>query len=165
MENLRMRLRSLSPNCLVPAFLLALALLGALGAGAARAAAPVNTNWRGLAIKGYDAVAYFEEGKPVAGKAEHAFAWMGATWRFASARNLDRFRARPAHYAPQYGGYCAWAVSQGYTADIDPDAWKIVDGKLYLNYNKSVQANWEKDVPGNVAKADANWPGIAGKKN
>lgn len=120
---------------------------------------PINsTTFGSLAVDGYDPVAYFTEGKPVEGKKEHSFEWKGATWRFASAANRDLFAAAPEKYAPQYGGYCAWAVSQGYTADADPDAWKIVDGKLYLNYDKKVQAQWEKDVPGLIKKADENWP-------
>jgi YHS domain-containing protein len=120
---------------------------------------PINsTIFGGLAVDGYDPVAYFTDGKPVEGKKEHSFEWNGATWRFSSAANRDLFAAAPEKYAPQYGGYCAWAVSQGYTADADPEAWKIVDGKLYLNYDKKVQAQWEKDVPGLIQKADANWP-------
>ena len=85
---------------------------------------------------------------------------MGATWYFACAENRDRFAADPERYAPQYGGYCAWAVAHGYTAKIDPEAWKIVDGKLYLNYSKDVQADWAEDIPGNISKGDANWPKI-----
>ncbi|MEL7173254.1 MAG: YHS domain-containing (seleno)protein, partial [Pseudomonadota bacterium] len=84
----------------------------------------------------------------------------GATWRFSSAENRDLFVENPEKYAPQYGGYCAWAVAQGYTAATDPEAWAIVDDKLYLNYNKSVQAKWEKDVPGHIASADGNWPTV-----
>jgi YHS domain-containing protein len=114
----------------------------------------------GKAIRGYDPVAYFTEGRPVQGKAEHSAEWMGAEWRFASAANRDLFVAQPEHYAPQYGGYCAWAVSEGYTASIDPYAWRIVDGKLYLNFSKSVQKRWEQDIPGNIARADRNWPGL-----
>lgn len=125
---------------------------------------PVNSNWRGLAIKGYDPVAYFDAGKPIEGSSDFETKWEGATWRFASAANRDKFVKEPAKYAPQYGGYCAWAVSQGYTADIDPEAWKIVDGKLYLNYSPKVQSKWALDVPGNIAKADANWPGLVAKK-
>jgi hypothetical protein len=90
---------------------------------------------------------------------------MGAQWRFASAANRDAFSADPGKYAPQYGGYCAWAVSQGYTAEIDPDAWRVESGKLYLNYSKSVQATWAKDVPGNIAKGDRNWPELKAKLN
>lgn len=130
----------------------------------ARAIDAVWTNWRGLAVAGYDPVAYFTDGKAVEGSSEFSTEWKGATWRFASAAHRDRFKAEPDAYAPQYGGYCAWAVSQNKTASIDPQAWKIVDGKLYLNYDKDVQAKWEKDVPGNIRKADANWPGLlAGK--
>ena len=82
---------------------------------------------------------------------------------FASAEHRERFAADPQRYAPQYGGYCAWAVSQGYTASSDPDAWKIVDKKLYLNYSKDVQKTWEQDVPGNITKADTNWPKVLDK--
>ena len=88
--------------------------------------------------------------------------WHGATWRFASAAHRDQFVADPEKFAPQFGGYCAWAVSQNKTAGIDPEAWKIVDGKLYLNYSKDIQAKWEQDVPGNIGKAEANWPKLLG---
>ena len=115
----------------------------------------------GFAIRGYDPVAYFTEGKPVEGKAEFTAEYEGATWRFASAANRDKFTADPAAFAPQYGGFCAYAVSQGYTAKIEPDAWKIVDGKLYLNYDKRVQRIWEKDIPGYITDADKNWPQLA----
>jgi YHS domain-containing protein len=118
------------------------------------------SSWTGSAIEGYDPVAYFEEGKPVEGDSDHSYEWMGATWYFASAENRDLFAADPDKYAPQYGGYCAWAVANGYTAKIDPQAWAIVDDKLYLNYSLDVQKQWQEDVPGNITKADANWPGI-----
>ena len=114
----------------------------------------------GLAIRGTDPVAYFTQGGPVAGRSEYAYTWNNATWQFASAENRDLFIANPDQYAPQYGGFCSWAVSQGYTASIDPNAWRIVDGKLYLNYNQSVQRRWERDISGNIRKADANWPGV-----
>lgn len=117
------------------------------------------------AIRGYDPVAYFIDGKPVKGSPQYTHSWMGAQWRFASAANRDAFSADPGKYAPQYGGYCAWAVSQGYTAEIDPDAWTVESGKLYLNYSKSVQATWAKDVPGNIAKGDRNWPELKAKLN
>ena len=113
-----------------------------------------------LAVSGYDPVAYFTEGKPVEGDSAYEYKWNGATWRFASQANLDTFKANPEAYAPQFGGYCAWAVSQGYTASATPEAWRIVDGKLYLNYSKGVQSKWEQDVPGNIAKADKNWPKV-----
>lgn len=132
-------------------------VLFATAAGAALA--PVNrTLFGGLAIDGYDPVAYFLDGRPVAGRKEFSFEWRGATWRFASAAHRDLFASRPEAYAPQYGGYCAWAVSQGYTAGIDPAAWTIHDGKLYLNYDLDVQERWRRDVPGHVAKGDVNWP-------
>ncbi|MCB1462998.1 MAG: YHS domain-containing protein [Nitratireductor sp.] len=114
----------------------------------------------GVAINGYDPVAYFTENKPVEGSAAITTTWNGATWRFASAANRDAFVADPEKYAPQYGGYCAWAVSNGYTAGTDPRAFSISGGKLYLNYSRSVQARWAKDISGNVSKADANWPGV-----
>jgi YHS domain-containing protein len=113
-----------------------------------------------LAVSGYDPVAYFKDNKPVEGDSAYEYEWNGVTWRFASQANLDAFKASPEAYAPQFGGYCAWAVSQGYTASATPEAWRIVDGKLYLNYSKGVQATWEQDVPGNIAKADENWPKV-----
>ena len=122
--------------------------------------APVYQSYSGTAIDGTDPVSYFTEGRPVAGKASITHKWNGATWRFTSVANRDRFAASPEKYAPRYGGYCAWAVSQGYTASTDPDAWSIVDGKLYLNYSKSVQKKWEGDVPGHIASANSNWPGL-----
>lgn len=137
-------------------------ILSASGAPA-RAAGTVFVGERDLAIHGYDPVAYFSEGRPVEGSADFTFEWMGANWRFANAANRDAFAAEPEKYAPQYGGYCAWAVSQGYTARIDPDAWRIVEGKLYLNYSRSVQRRWERDIPGHIAKAESNWPGIRDK--
>ncbi|MEM6713830.1 MAG: YHS domain-containing (seleno)protein [Cyanobacteria bacterium P01_D01_bin.6] len=114
-----------------------------------------------VAIAGADPVAYFTEGAYVPGSAEFTHEWSGATWQFASAENRDAFASDPAQYAPQYGGFCAWAVSQGYTAPVEPEAWRVVDGKLYLNYDKNIQARWERDIPGNIAKADANWPEVA----
>ena len=119
----------------------------------------VFTSW-GAAIRGTDPVAYFTEGRPVEGKSEFTAEWHGATWYFASAENRDKFIATPEAYAPQYGGFCAWAVAQGSTASTDPEAWHIVDGKLYLNYSLDVQKKWEGDIPGNIAKADKNWPGL-----
>ncbi|MFE4106362.1 YHS domain-containing (seleno)protein [Almyronema epifaneia] len=113
-----------------------------------------------IAIKGTDPVAYFTQGEAVPGSADYTYDWQGATWQFASAEHRDLFAANPEQYAPQYGGYCAWAVSQGYTAPIDPQAWKIVEGRLYLNYDKRVQQRWSRDIPGNIAKADQNWPAV-----
>ncbi|MEQ9641171.1 MAG: YHS domain-containing (seleno)protein [Alphaproteobacteria bacterium] len=112
-----------------------------------------------VAINGYDPVSYFD-GMPMPGKTEHTLMHRGAEWRFASAGNLAKFKADPAAYEPQYGGYCAYAVSYGSTAKTEPDAWKIVDGKLYLNYDKNIQSRWENDIPGHIEKADANWPKV-----
>ncbi|MEL6605563.1 MAG: YHS domain-containing (seleno)protein [Cyanobacteria bacterium J06614_10] len=114
----------------------------------------------GLAIRGTDPVAYFAEGAAISGRPEFAYSWRNATWQFASAENRDLFAANPEQYAPQYGGFCAWAVSEGYTASIDPEAWRIVDGRLYLNYSQGVQRQWEQDIPGNISRADENWPGV-----
>jgi YHS domain-containing protein len=129
-----------------------------LGTSVFAAVDPVNKSFTGIALKGYDAVAYFKEGRPIRGRDEFRYDWMGAKWYFATAENRDEFARDPGKYAPQYGGYCSWAVSRGYTANIDPEAWKIVGGKLYLNYSKDVQKTWEADIPGNITKADENWP-------
>ncbi len=115
------------------------------------------------AVGGYDPVAYFTEGKPVQGKRDITHSWKGVTWRFASEQNRDLFKQKPDAYAPQYGGYCAWAVSQGYTAKGDPRYWKVVEGKLYLNYDAGVQKTWEKDIPVNISKSDKNWPAVLAK--
>ncbi|MEO1705790.1 MAG: YHS domain-containing (seleno)protein, partial [Pseudomonadota bacterium] len=113
-----------------------------------------------VAINGYDPVAYFTEEKPVEGSAEFTADYMGATFRFASAENRDTFAADPEAYAPQYGGYCAYAVSRGYTATTSPRAWTVHEGKLYLNFNRAVRTLWLRDVPGNVMAGDANWPKV-----
>ena len=116
-----------------------------------------------LALDGYDPVAYFKTGKAQKGNPAHAVRWVGADWHFASAENKAAFEASPQAFAPQYGGYCAWAVSEGYTAKGDPNIWRIVDNKLYLNYNASVQKGWETDIPGRVARGDQNWPIVLNK--
>ena len=115
----------------------------------------------GIAIDGTDAVAYFTEGAPVAGSAEHSFDWQGATWQFSSAENRDTFAADPTAYAPQYGGYCAYAIADsGALVSTTPEAWSIVDGKLYLNYSNRIQRRWERDIAGYIAAGDAKWPEI-----
>lgn len=111
-----------------------------------------------LAIQGYDPVAYFNEGKPVEGSDAHQLMWMGATWRFSSAANREAFERNPQRFAPQYGGYCAYAASQGYVAPTDPSAFTVHEGKLYLNYSRRVRGIWEQDIPGHISSADANWP-------
>jgi YHS domain-containing protein len=116
---------------------------------------------RGLAIRGHDPVAYFRHGRRRRGEAAFTHAWRGATWRFASAANRDAFAAEPERFAPQYGGFCAFAVAGGYAAPIDPAAWTIVDGRLYLNYDRAVQRRWEADIAGHIARGDANWSQVA----
>ncbi|MEZ0486356.1 YHS domain-containing (seleno)protein [Fibrella aquatica] len=117
----------------------------------------------GNAIRGYDPVAYFTDGKPVKGDSTFSYIYDGANWLFASADHLARFKAAPSSYAPQYGGYCAYGTSRGYKAPTEPDAWTINDGKLYLNYNLKVRTEWDKDRAGYIQKADANWPNIKNK--
>ena len=129
-------------------------------AGTEQAAAPAVFAEDGIAIRGADPVAYFTVGEYTPGSDEFTYDWEGATWQFASAENRDLFAANPEDYAPQYGGFCAYAVSQGNTASIEPTAWKIVDGKLYLNYNDKIQQRWSEDIPGYIAQADQNWPGV-----
>jgi YHS domain-containing protein len=126
-------------------------------ANAARAQA-VFTDGDGLAIRGTDPVAYFTEDKAVEGSAEFEAEYNGSTWRFASAENRDKFIADPEAFAPQYGGFCAYAAAQNSKAPIDPEAWSVVDGKLYLNFSKSIRRRWRKDIPGYIEAADANWP-------
>ena len=117
----------------------------------------------GLAIRGYDPVAYFNLNEAKKGKKDFEFEYMGATWRFVSVENRDAFKNDPNKYLPQYGGYCAYGMSHGYAAPIDPVAWSIVDGKLYLNFSHDVQREWKKDIPGHIQKADVNWPKIPKK--
>ena len=114
----------------------------------------------GVAINGYDPVAYFTEMKPVEGDSAHSTMWKGAEWRFASAENKATFEAAPDQYAPQFGGYCAYAVSQGYTAPTVPEAWTVHDGKLYLNFSLRARDLWSKDIPGNIKAGEANWPAV-----
>lgn len=109
----------------------------------------------GIAIRGYDTVAYFTQNKPVEGRDEFTTEWSDATWKFSSKEHLDLFKADPEKYAPQYGGYCAYGVAQEGLVKIEPDQWTIHDGKLYLNYNEKLNNQWRKDIPGFVAKADS----------
>jgi YHS domain-containing protein len=142
---------------------LATLLLLAAGAGALQAADLINHSVFGrIAIHGYDPVAYFEQQAAVEGSKEHTADWQGAVWRFASEAHRAAFVAEPKKYAPQYGGFCAYAVANGSTADIDPQAWSVIDGKLYLNYNLKIREKWLADSAGFIAKADSNWPKIKG---
>ena len=115
----------------------------------------------GVALRGHDPVAYFSDSKPVKGLVEHRALHQGSTFLFASKANRDAFAADPARYAPQYGGFCAFGMAGGYKAAGDPVAFSVVDGKLYLNYNRDVQKQWTTDVPGFVSKADRNWPAVS----
>ena len=124
------------------------------------AATPQVYQTDGVAVDGSDVVAYFTQGAPVAGSAELQHDWNGATWYFSSAQTRAAFAAAPETYAPQYGGYCAYVVSEGGIASTIPEAWKIVDGKLYLNYSRRFHRKWERDIPGRIAAADANWPDV-----
>jgi YHS domain-containing protein len=149
---------------MLAAIALGVLAMGAVAIGSTAHAATKPQIYRdfgsNLALSGFDAVAYHSQGAPVRGIGQFKTTWNGAEWRFASAANLAAFTANPAKYAPQYGGYCAWAAAQGYTAKGNPNNWRIVGGKLYLNYNSKVQTEWEKDIPGFVKKADANWPAV-----
>jgi len=139
-------------------------LLFALTAGSSFAAEnPVFTGGGDYAINGYDSVAYHLEMEPVKGDSDFTTTWQGAVWRFKSAENRDLFQSDPERWAPKYGGYCAWAVSNNYTAKTDPKAWSIVDDRLYLNYSRSVRKKWSKDIPGNIKRGDANWPQVLDK--
>lgn len=117
----------------------------------------------GLAVHGFDVVSFFKDGKPAQGDAKFSAIHGNATYRFASEANLAAFKVSPAKYEPAYGGYCAYGVAVGAKFDGDPRYWKIVDGRLYLNLSADVQEAWNKDVPGNIKKAEANWPKLEKK--
>ncbi len=122
---------------------------------------PIYTAKRSnLALQGYDTVAYFTLGEPTKGSAEYSTTYNGAEFRFASEENLNLFLGNPEQYAPQYGGYCAWAVAKGQTAKGDARRWAIIDNKLYLNYNKGIQKKWDKDRAGFITSANTNWPTV-----
>lgn len=114
----------------------------------------------GAAIRGFDPVAYFALGEATEGDPSIALDYQEAVWHFASAEYRDMFAADPARYAPQYGGYCAWAASRNYVAPTDPKAWEIVDDKLYLNFSRLLHARWTLRARANIIKGDANWPGL-----
>jgi len=116
------------------------------------------------AIRGYDPVAYFKESKPVKGSDEYSFKWKDANWLFSSKENLDSFSMNPEKYAPQYGGYCAYGLSEGHKAPTDPNAWTIIDGKLYFNYSLKVKEMWIKNPMERIEKADQNWPMLKDKE-
>jgi hypothetical protein len=144
-----MKTASISPARLARGLVLAAFLAGLpalAGEGAPR-----------LAIKGYDPVAYFTVGKPMPGSPDFSHEWDGARWQFADAGHRELFRQDPDAYAPQYGGYCALGVTTGLRGHIDPEAWTIVDGKLYLNFDKAALEEWRQDQAVNIAQADRMW--------
>lgn len=117
----------------------------------------VNTGPDKVAIKGYDTVAYFTEAHPVKGKPEFAFSWNDTQWHFANAPHRDLFAANPERYAPQFGGFCSMALVVGKIKDIDPQAWTIVDDKLYLNFTKAFRDKFRENKTENIEKAEENW--------
>ena len=139
--------------------LLAAAPLVAL-AGPAFAASPMVFSRDGLAIGGTDPVAYFRDAAPVQGRADFALMWHGATWAFASAENMESFEMNPEAFAPQFGGYCAYALAQGALAPTVPEAWTIYQDRLYLNYSLPVRAEWAVDIPRMLTLATPHWPTI-----
>lgn len=135
----------------------ALAMTVALPVGSWAAGFDVNATSTDLALRGFDPVSYFTDGAPMAGEVDITAEHNGAIYRFASVENKEMFEADPAKYAPQYGGYCAFGLAQGYKFDGDPAVWKIVDDKLYLNLSPKVSTIWQQDVPGNIGMADEKW--------
>lgn len=121
----------------------------------------VNADMNDLAIKGYDPVAYFTKSEPTLGSQKFTAVYKNAIYQFSSKENRDAFKADPSKYAPQYGGYCAFGVTKEKKFDVDPTAWKVVDGKLYLNLNESIQKRWSKEIPGNIQSGNETWNEIS----
>jgi YHS domain-containing protein len=136
---------------------LLVAIAGSAAAGTDSPVPAVNAA-EGIGLKGYDPVAYFINGAPTKGSEQYSLAWKGVTYRFASAGNLEKFKADPEKYLPQYGGYCAYAMSLDRVVDIDPSRWAIVNGKLYLNNGFVAEKLWSLNKNGNIVSADRNWP-------
>ena len=130
-------------------------------APAAAAQTPINAPTDNVAIQGYDPVAYFQEGAARQGSANFRYTWNDVAWHFVSQENVERFRSDPERYAPQFGGYCAWAASQGYVAGIDPNAWTVHDGRLYLNFSSGVRRRFMRGIEDNIRAAERNWPALA----
>lgn len=137
---------------------LCIGLIGAMSM--AHADAPVFSADHGKAVDGYDVVTYFNSDTPLPGDPMHAVIWKGAVWQFVSRQNREQFEANPRAYAPQYGGYCAFGVSQGMVLETDPMLYRIEDGKLYLIHNKAVWTQWVEDMAGYIAEADTRWPTV-----
>ena len=148
-------------NLLAKPLLTTLLLLSALFSSNVFAVDEIYTAlFSNKAIRGYDTVAYFTQGEAVEGKDEFTTQYKGADWLFASQENLDLFLGDPEKYAPQYGGYCAYAVSLGKTASIQPDQFTILEGRLYLNYNKKINQKWLDNKEQYIQEADQNWPSV-----
>ena len=124
----------------------------------------LNLDKAGVAIQGYDPVAFFTDSKPVKGDAKLPAKHKGAVYFFASKEHLDEFKKNPAKYEPSFGGYCAYGVSRGKLVEVDIEAFQIVDGHLLLQYSKGVRDDFNKDTKGNLNKAEQNWPGLVEKK-
>ncbi|MEM7509010.1 MAG: YHS domain-containing (seleno)protein [Pseudomonadota bacterium] len=144
---------------LLTALMLAFALPLAAQAGDLKKP-EVFADFKGLALKGYDSVAYHTERRAVKGDPAFEVEWKGAKWHFASAENRDQFAADPERWAPQYGGYCAWAITRGRVVGIDPTIFRIVDDKLYLNLNMKVHKDWLAEMPQMIARGDEQWPEV-----
>ncbi len=126
----------------------------------AHADAPVFSADHGKAVAGYDVVTYFTSDTPLPGDPSHAVIWKGAVWQFISSKNREQFEANPRAYAPQYGGYCAFGVSQGLVLDTDPMLYQIRDGKLYLIHSEAIWSKWVEDMSGFITEADSHWPAV-----
>ena len=138
-------------------------LIAVLVTGSALLAAQeviINRDRSGRVLDGYDVVSYFTQNRAVKGSDQYSYDWGGATWLFSNARNRDLFKADPARYQPEYGGFCAYAASRNAVAGVDPNAFSVVDDKLYLNFSRGVHRRWTRDIPGNVLAADRFWPGL-----
>jgi YHS domain-containing protein len=155
--------RGLMVSSLIAAFAFSVATPSLALAQDQNSTAAVNLDTQGVALHGYDPVAYFTVKKPTLGHANLTQTFEGATYRFSSKDNLDKFKAHPAKYAPQFGGFCAMGVVLEKKLDGDPQAWRVVDEKLYLNVTKDIQKKWLEDVPGNISKAGKNWPELKNK--
>ena len=141
----------------VSALLGLIVVLTAAQSSIAGEAGRVNAGADNVAIEGFDTVAYFTMGRPMKGDPEFTYSWNGATWQFAAAEHRDLFAEDPERYAPQFGGFCSMALAHGQIAEVDPEVWTIVDGKLYLNFNKSVGEKFRQNLKENIEKADENW--------
>ena len=124
----------------------------------------INKGADNIAIEGYDTVAYFTEDRAVKGRKDFEFEWQDARWHFSNVNNRDLFAAHPEQYAPQFGGLCAGAMTRGMVVKADPEAWTIVDGKLYMKVNKVARENWRKDPVGNIKQATEAWAEKTAKK-